>query len=195
MALQTSGVIRLGDIHVEAEGSIYAGTSISSLNDANIRGLTAASGYTINSTLGTTISIGDFYGASATTVSQFSYTGGTAATKGGDRYGYASSGLGSNLVGSPTSSDGWGQVMTVVHADNLANTGNYRFYATCSSGTPDSTWWDKCTVSVSGYSDLILERSTASITVASTYIIMTWPDEGTRSSIGSGATVTWKFTS
>tara|TARA_R110000796_G_scaffold196132_3_gene312643 strand:+ start:1111 stop:1695 length:585 start_codon:yes stop_codon:yes gene_type:complete len=65
MALQTSGVIRLGDIHVEAEGSIYAGTSISSLNDTNIRGLTAASGYTINSSNGGTISIGDFYGASS----------------------------------------------------------------------------------------------------------------------------------
>ena len=66
MALQTSGAISLGDIHVEAAGSTYAGTSTSSLNDADIRGLTAASGYTINSTLGTTISIGDFYGASST---------------------------------------------------------------------------------------------------------------------------------
>ena len=64
MALQTSGLIRLGDIHVEAEGSIYAGTSISSLNDANIRGLTPAAGKTINATLGTMISFSDFYGAS-----------------------------------------------------------------------------------------------------------------------------------
>lgn len=65
MALQTSGAISLGDIHVEAAGSIYAGTGTSSLNDADIRALTAASGYTINPTSGTTISIGDFYGASA----------------------------------------------------------------------------------------------------------------------------------
>lgn len=63
MPLQTSGPISLGDIHVEAAGSIYAGTGESSLNDEDIRGLTPASGYTINSTLGTTISIGDFYGA------------------------------------------------------------------------------------------------------------------------------------
>ena len=194
MALQTSGLIRLGDIHVEAEGSIYAGTSISSLNDANIRGLTPAAGKTINATLGTMVSFSDFYGASATTVSQFSYTGGQSSTKAGDRYGYASSGLGSNLVGSPTSSDGWGLSMTVVHADNLANTSYYRFYATC-SGTPNSTWWDKCTVSVSGYADLILERSTASITVTSTSFSCTWPNEGTRSMIGSGATVTWTFSS
>jgi hypothetical protein len=65
MTLQTSGIISLADIHVEAEGSIYAGTSISSLNDANIRGLTPASGRYINPTLGTTVSFSDFYGASA----------------------------------------------------------------------------------------------------------------------------------
>ncbi len=66
MALQTSGAISLADIHVEAAGSGYAATGTSSLNDTDIRNLTAASGYTINSTAGTTISIGDFYGASAT---------------------------------------------------------------------------------------------------------------------------------
>ena len=63
MTLQTSGIIRLGDIHVEAEGSIYAGTSISSLNDANIRALIPATGKTINATLSTTVSFSDFYGA------------------------------------------------------------------------------------------------------------------------------------
>ena len=68
MPLQTSGSISLGDIHVEAAGSVYAGTSESSLNDADIRGLTPASGFTINSTPNTTISIGNFYGASASTV-------------------------------------------------------------------------------------------------------------------------------
>ena len=70
MPLQTSGSISLGDIHVEAAGSVYAGTSESSLNDADIRGLTPASGFTINSTPNTTISIGDFYGASASTVEE-----------------------------------------------------------------------------------------------------------------------------
>lgn len=65
MALQTSGAISLADIHVEAAGS-GAATSISSLNDTDIRNLTAASGYTINSTLGTEIDFADFYGASAT---------------------------------------------------------------------------------------------------------------------------------
>ena len=62
MALQTSGAISLNQIHVEAGGT--SGTTVS-LNDSDVRGLTAASGYTINATSGTTISIGDFYGASA----------------------------------------------------------------------------------------------------------------------------------
>lgn len=64
MAVVTSGAISLGDIHVEASGSGYAYSSISSLNDADIRGLTPATGKTINATLGTTVSFSDFYGAS-----------------------------------------------------------------------------------------------------------------------------------
>lgn len=65
MALQTSGAISLADIHVEASGSGYAASSVSSLNDTDIRNLTAASGRTINSTLGTEIDFADFYGASS----------------------------------------------------------------------------------------------------------------------------------
>ena len=45
MALQTSGAISLNDIHVEAGGT--TGTQ-ASLNDTDIRGLTAASGKTIS---------------------------------------------------------------------------------------------------------------------------------------------------
>ena len=66
MAIATSGALSMSAIHVEAEGSPYAHSGIVSLNDTNVRGLTPASGYTINSTANTTISIGDFYGASAT---------------------------------------------------------------------------------------------------------------------------------
>ena len=62
MALQTSGQISLNDIHVEAGGS--SGTS-ATINDSDIRGLTAASGYTIPTSSGTAIDFGDFYGASA----------------------------------------------------------------------------------------------------------------------------------
>lgn len=61
MALQTSGAISLNDIHIEAGGT--TGTQ-ASLNDTDIRGLTAASGRTINSTSGTEIDFADFYGAS-----------------------------------------------------------------------------------------------------------------------------------
>ena len=43
MALQTSGAISLNDIHVEAGGS--SGTTCS-MNDPDIRGLTAAAGRT-----------------------------------------------------------------------------------------------------------------------------------------------------
>lgn len=63
MALQTSGAISLNQIHIEAGGT--SGTTVS-LNDSDVRGLTAASGYTINATSSTTLAIGSFYGASGT---------------------------------------------------------------------------------------------------------------------------------
>ena len=62
MALQTSGAISLNDIHVEAGGTSGASATI---NDADIRGLTPASGYTIPTGSGTAIDFGDFYGASS----------------------------------------------------------------------------------------------------------------------------------
>tara|TARA_B100000508_G_scaffold49581_1_gene38537 strand:+ start:4869 stop:5471 length:603 start_codon:yes stop_codon:yes gene_type:complete len=62
MALPTSGALSLNAIHVEAGGT--TGTTCS-LNDTDIRGLTPASGKTINSTQGTTVDFDDFYGASS----------------------------------------------------------------------------------------------------------------------------------
>ena len=58
MALQTSGAISLNDLHAEVGGTT---ATIVSFNDADIRGLTAASGKTINSTLSTEIDFNDFY--------------------------------------------------------------------------------------------------------------------------------------
>lgn len=69
MALPTSGALTLDQIHVEAGGS---SGSTSSLNDTDIRGLTAASGRTINSTQGTEIDFADFYGASGASFSAIS---------------------------------------------------------------------------------------------------------------------------
>ena len=64
MALQTSGAISLNDIHIEAGGS--SGTTCS-MNDTDIRGLTAAAGRTINSTPNGNTDFADYYGASAET--------------------------------------------------------------------------------------------------------------------------------
>ena len=70
MALPTSGALSLDAIHVEAGGTT---NTTASLNDTDIRGLTAAAGKTINSTPSTTIDFDDFYGASSDT-SLFSTT-------------------------------------------------------------------------------------------------------------------------
>lgn len=78
MALATSGALTLDQIHIEAGGT--TGTTCS-LNDSDIRGLTAASGRTINSTLGTNIDFADFYGASSvSTPASFGKTGITPGT-------------------------------------------------------------------------------------------------------------------
>ena len=87
MALATSGALTLDQIHVEAGGT--TGTTCS-LNDSDIRGLTAASGKTINSTLGTNIDFADFYGATGGVPASFgktSVTAGVASAIGID-YGY-----------------------------------------------------------------------------------------------------------
>ena len=76
MALPTSGALTLDQIHVEAGGT--TGTTCS-LNDSDIRGLNAASGRTINSTLGTNIDFADFYGASSASTPLIA--SGTAGTK------------------------------------------------------------------------------------------------------------------
>ena len=67
MPLQSSGSISLNEVHIEAGGS--SGTT-ASLNDSDIRGLTPASGYSINTGSGTQIDLGDFYGASAEIVAR-----------------------------------------------------------------------------------------------------------------------------
>jgi len=69
MALPTSGALSLDALHVEAGGTT---NTTASFNDTDIRGLTAAAGKTINSTLGTQIDFNNFYGASAS--SGFSIT-------------------------------------------------------------------------------------------------------------------------
>ena len=81
MALQSSGAISLDDIHVEAGGS--TGTTYS-LNDTDIRGLTAGGGNTINSTSDSEIDIGDFY--EATSIVYMDASGGTITTSGNYRF-------------------------------------------------------------------------------------------------------------
>ena len=95
MALQTSGAISLNQIHIEAGGS--SGTSVT-INDADIRGLNAASGYTIPTGSGTTIDFGDFYGAS----SSHTVTEGSASSGGTSQYGYNNQGSGTFGSISPT---------------------------------------------------------------------------------------------
>ena len=86
MALQTSGVITLDDMHVEAGGS--SGTYCT-INDTDIRDL-------ISKASGASMSFNEWYGASAGT--QFSFT---ATTETGNDGSYDEVGIGINQWGGP----------------------------------------------------------------------------------------------
>ena len=137
MALATSGALTLDQIHVEAGGT--TGTACS-LNDSDIRGLTAASGRTINSTLGTNIDFADFYGASSVS-SILSWTGSlnVAKTAVTQLTGY-------DYKGNPIySTVGVRYVMTLNNWNSLSNNSgtnsvaNYLHTGSASATSPGST--------------------------------------------------------
>lgn len=97
MALPTSGALSLNAIHIEAGGT--TDTTVS-FNDSDIRGLNAASGKTINSTLGTQIDFNNFYGAFATDNS-FNGVKGTGTTTSG-KFTTTYHGVGGNTGGALT---------------------------------------------------------------------------------------------
>tara|TARA_Y100000114_G_scaffold150087_1_gene165149 strand:- start:404 stop:1072 length:669 start_codon:yes stop_codon:yes gene_type:complete len=115
MALPTSGNLTLNQIHVEAGGS--SGTACT-LNDTDIRGLNAASGYTIPTSSGSAIEIGDFYGATQALSfvinnGQSSYIGGGASQYGVN--GWAIPGY-------------YGKITTNVGSVNSGSTSNSSFF-------------------------------------------------------------------
>ena len=146
MALQSSGAISLDDIHVEAGGS--TGTSCN-LNDTDIRGLTAGSGQTINSTSDSEIDLGDFYGA--TSITYFNASGGTTSTSGNYRYHkFTSSGtfaVSSLASGGPSNTvdyliiagGGTGGVGSQYHAGGGGGAGGYKTGSVTISSTGNNT--------------------------------------------------------
>ena len=206
MALMTSGTISMADIHVEAAGSPYASSGTSSLNDADIRALNEASGYTINNTAGTTISIGDFYGASSTITNAYSATGANQQWGKGSRrrvgrvitsY-YVGGAQGSGGTPSPLSTDGFGMSLTCKTAawyEGPSSSGNgFRWEATGSSNSASTTWWNKVTISRSGQTDVVLLRSNATTNAMTNYrYSIFWPSLYVNY-ICNGA-FTWTFSS
>lgn len=137
MALPTSGNLTLNQIHVEAGGS---SGSACTLNDTDIRGLNAASGYTIPTTSGSAIEIGDFYGASQAL--SFVINNGSGAYTGGGASQYRTAGwaipgfhskittnLGSISSGSTSSSAFFGgNAVASAYATHHNLTGNVYIY-------------------------------------------------------------------
>ena len=119
MALPTSGALTLDAIHVQAGGS--TGTTCS-LNDTDIRGLTPASGKTINSTQGTTIDFDDFYGADLPLVAS-----GTSGTR------TVTTGGGKNAV--TTVYNGIGTTFSVFNTTNSNASWSDQDYTTATRGS------------------------------------------------------------
>ena len=175
MALATSGALSMSAIHVEAEGSPYAHSGIVSLNDTNVRGLTPASGYSINSTAGTTSSIGDFYGASLiTTLLSGTMTNGFVQ---GSQYVPSFSGYVSALSTGSWSGTGNftydGDTVSMVDLRNFDGAIWITFTRTNgNNGTFNNSGWTSLKIYLnqtnnSGSADLTLTRSSATFTTAS----------------------------
>tara|TARA_R110002096_G_scaffold200259_1_gene384134 strand:- start:789 stop:1400 length:612 start_codon:yes stop_codon:yes gene_type:complete len=203
MALQTSGAISLNDIHVEAGGS--SGTSVT-INDSDIRGLTAASGYTIPTGSGTAIDFGDFYGASSIITNTYSATGTNQQWGKGSRrrvgrvitsY-YVGGAQGSGGTPSPLSNNGFGMSLTCKTAawyeGPTSATNGFRWEATGSSNSANTTWWNTVTISRSGQTDVVLQRSAATTNTMANYrYSIFWPSLYVNY-ICNGA-FTWTFSS
>jgi hypothetical protein len=117
-------------------------------------------------------------------------------TSGNDSY--IGDAQGSIASGSPlSSSDGWGLSLSVQVAAWIerpqTNSNHWAFEATTSSSTGvDTTWWNKVTISRSGYSNVVLYRSSATINTHSNYRMnISWPQQ-TVNYITNG-TATWTF--
>ena len=203
MALQTSGQISLNDIHIEAGGS--SGTS-ATINDSDIRGLTAASGYTIPTGSGTAIDFGDFYGASSIITNTYSATGTNQQWGKGSRrrvgrvitsY-YVGGAQGSGGTPSPLSTNGFGMSLTCKTAawyeGPTSATNGFRWEATGYPNSANTTWWNKVTISRSGQTDVVLLRSAATTNAHSNYrYSIFWPSLYVNY-ICNGA-FTWTFSS
>ena len=203
MALQTSGAISLNDIHIEAGGTSSTSATI---NDSDIRGLTAASGYTIPTGSGTAIDFGDFYGASSIITNTYSATGANQQWGKGSRrrvgrviqsY-YVGGAQGSGGTPSPLSNNGFGmslQCKTAAWYEGPTGaTNGFRWEATGSSNSANTTWWNKVTISRSGQTDVVLLRSSATTNAMANYrYSIFWPSLYVNY-ICNGA-FTWTFSS
>ncbi len=174
----------MADIHVEAAGSPYAGTGESSLNDADIRALYEASGYTINNTAGTTISMGDFYGASADEVQNV--TVGTYVTSGYitvTQHGYGSVPSSYGSVSDGTLGVVGNKTIEILSGNNLAQV-NLRV-----AGSASNSGWT--TMNVAGTD---FPRSNATYSNATTYTTWNWSGVSTNpfgTTVGANKTVTF----
>tara|TARA_B110000902_G_scaffold137554_1_gene159146 strand:- start:877 stop:1452 length:576 start_codon:yes stop_codon:yes gene_type:complete len=173
MALQTSGMISLNDIHIEAGGT--TGTIVS-LNDSDIRGLTAASGYTINGTSGTSIDFGDFYGASGSLDTQTVTVGYQAGSQYvGPSYGYTT--ISSTNFGS--CSDATSDLYSGAAVQQLMYfllTSSYHAFVFVVAGNRANSGWT--TLAVGGESYL-RSAATYSYNSNSNFSRWEWDDDGT----------------
>ena len=191
MALQTSGnMISLNDIHIEAGGT--TGTPVS-INDSDLRGLTAASGYTINGTSGTAIEFGDFYGASGIVILDTqTVTVGTIAANQyvGAQYGwtdFTSPNTGSVSDGTSNIYSG-AAVRTLLYFDLNADN---KYFSYVNTGNSGNTGWTTLTVNGSSY-----QRSAATYSYNSSnnYSRWEWSTNSTNpmgTTNGATRTVEW----
>lgn len=180
MPLPTSGQLNLNQIHVEAGGT--SGTAVN-LNDADIRGMTAGSGRTINSSVNTAIEFSDFYGASgasSSTARTITVTQGTYSSTYVAYFGFVIN-VGSVSPTTYQAASGTSYTLHRVYRSFSNFLQRSDFWLTMSGSSVPSTVLSKVEL-ICGSTTITLMLSEATTSQTSTYRYWVWHESGDFSS-------------
>ena len=181
MALQSSGQISFSQIAAEL--------GLSTSGGVDMRGMSSDAGFS------TPDSISEFYGYSDTISYSVVIANGTSTAKGGNSYGLVQ-GVGSVTSGNPMGTDGWNTNVNMTSAHHSEALDQFRMTIGNASGSQFThNWWSTLTISRSGYTSIVLNRTSATTAPAGTtaYTAVYGWTGYTTAPIMQGGSSTWTF--
>lgn len=181
MALQSSGEISFSQIAAELGLSTSAGV--------DMRGMSSDAGFSSPD------SISEFYGYSDTLSYSVVIASGTATAKGGNSYGLTQ-GVGSVTSGNPMGTSGFNTSVNLSAGFHSETLDQIRLTLVNGSGSQFThNWWSTLTISRSGYTSIVLNRTSANTQPSGTTAYSAvWGWTGyTSAPIMQGGSSTWTF--